>query len=157
MDDHMNGNTKSKNGNKRTWLIITALIVIAVVGFLVALWAIYWLPPSPFRPRAPPQGYAPFEDIELFYTVETVFSTVNVMLSILLLIVYVSIYRKTRSEFTVGLTIFSAVFLLNALASNPLIRAAFGYRTFGLGPFSMLPDLFTFAALIVLLYLSAKY
>jgi hypothetical protein len=79
------------------------------------------------------------------------------MLSILLLLVYVSIYRKTRSEFTIGLTIFSAVFLLNALASNPLLRAAFGYRPFGLGPFTMLPDLFTFAALIVLLYLSARY
>jgi hypothetical protein len=28
---------------------------------------------------------------------------------------------------------------------------------FGLGPFALLPDLFTFAALTVLLYLSVKY
>jgi hypothetical protein len=155
----MNRNN-TRNENPRTWLIVTALIVIAIVGFLVALWAtsVFLHPPSPFvQHGVPPPGYRPFEDIELFYTIETVFSTINVMLSILLLAVYTSIYRKTRSEFTIGLIIFSAVFLLNALASNPLIRAAFGYRTFGLGPFTMLPDLFTFAALIVLLYLSAKY
>jgi hypothetical protein len=34
---------------------------------------------------------------------------------------------------------------------------AFGFRAFGLGPFAMLPDLFTFGALVVLLYLSIKY
>ena len=70
---------------------------------------------------------------------------------------YIDIYRKTQSEFTVGLMIFSIVLLLNALASNPLVTWAFGYRAFGLGPFAMLPDLFTFGALIVLLYLSVKY
>jgi hypothetical protein len=96
-------------------------------------------------------------DIELYYTIETVISTINVALSIFLLIIYVSIYQKTRSEFTIGLAIFSAVFLLNAVASNPLFRGAFGYRPFGLGPFAMLPDLFTLAALAVLLYLSVKY
>lgn len=159
MNDHMNGNTRSKNGNRRTWLIITALIVVAVVGFLVALWAsVFRVAPSPFQRRVPPSPYVPpFGDLQIFYTIETVFSTVNVMLAIVLLLVYISIYRKTHSEFTVGLTIFSAVFLLNALASNPLLRAAFRYHPYGLGPFAMLPDLFTFAALIVLLYLSARY
>jgi len=34
---------------------------------------------------------------------------------------------------------------------------AFGFRPFGLGPFALLPDLFTFGALAVLLYLSIKY
>jgi hypothetical protein len=38
-----------------------------------------------------------------------------------------------------------------------LVIWAFGFRLFGLGPFAMLPDLFTFAALAVLLYLSVKY
>lgn len=58
-------------------------------------------------------------DIELFYTLETVVSTINVTLSIFLLVIYLDIYSKTRSEFAIGLTIFSAVFLLNALASTP--------------------------------------
>ena len=98
-----------------------------------------------------------FGDIELFYTIKTVVSTINVTLLIFLLLTYINIYRKTRSEFTVGLIIFSGVFLLNALASNPFVIWVFGFRPFGLGPFAMLPDLFTLAALGVLLYLSIKY
>jgi hypothetical protein len=46
---------------------------------------------------------------------------------------------------------------MNALVSNPFMMWAFGFRAFGLGPFAMLPDLFTLAALSVLLYLSVKY
>jgi hypothetical protein len=136
----------------RNWLILTTLIV---VGILAALWATsaVWLPPSHHMP--PPNNIP--GDIEFFYTAETVVSTVNVTLSIFLLLIYTNIYRKTRSEFTIGLMIFSAVFLLNALASNPLVVFAFGFRPFGLGPFALLPDLFTLGALMVLLYLSAKY
>jgi len=86
-----------------------------------------------------------------------VVSTINVTLLIFLLVTYINIYRKTRSEFTIGLIIFSAVLLMNALASNPLVIWVFGFRAFGLGPFALLPDLFTFVALVVLLYLSIKY
>ena len=71
--------------------------------------------------------------------------------------IYVGIYLKTKSEFTIGLVIFSTVIFLNALVSNPFVIWAFGFRAFGLGPFALLPDLFTFGALVVLLYLSAKY
>jgi hypothetical protein len=143
------------NKNVRNWLILGTLTVVAI---LAALWAAstFWLPPPPWEPhRLPP--YDIRGDIELFYTVKAVVSTINVTLSVILLITYVGVYRKTRSEFTIGLVIFSAVFLLNALASNPLVIWAFGFRLFGLGPFAMLPDLFTFAALAVLLYLSVKY
>jgi hypothetical protein len=143
------------NKNVRTWLILATLIVVAI---LATLWATstFWFPSYPWERHLPPQHEIP-EDIEFFYTVDAVVSTVNVTLSIFLLLIYVSIYRKTRSEFTIGLIIFSAVFLLNALASNPLVIWAFGFRPFGLGPFAMLPDLFTLGALAALLYLSVKY
>jgi hypothetical protein len=146
------------NKNVRTWLILATLIVVAI---LAALWAmsISWLPPFTWRPwerHLPPEYEIP-EDIEFFYMAQTVVSTINVALSIFLLLIYISIYRKTRSEFTIGLIIFSMVFLLNALASNPLVIWAFGFRAFGLGPFALLPDLFTLGALAVLLYLSVKY
>jgi len=146
------------NKNVRILVILATLIVVAI---LAALWAMstLWLPPFPWRPwerHLPPQHEIP-GDIEFFYIAQTVVSTINVALSIFLLFIYISIYRKTRSEFTIGLIIFSMVFLLNALASNPLVIWAFGFRAFGLGPFAMLPDLFTLGALAVLLYLSAKY
>jgi len=141
------------NRNMRNWLILGTLIVVAI---LAAFWATStsWFPRYPWEPRRPSQILG---DIELFYTIKTVVSTINVTLSIFLLLIYISIYLKTRSEFTIGLIIFSAVFLLNALASDPLIIRAFGFFPAGLGPFAMLPDLFTLAALGVLLYLSFKY
>jgi len=38
-----------------------------------------------------------------------------------------------------------------------LVIRVFGFWPLGLGPFAMLPDLFTLGALAVLLYLSVKY
>jgi hypothetical protein len=143
------------NKSMRIWLILATLIVVAI---LAALWAIstFWFPRFPWEPHERPPENIP-GDIEFFYTAKTVVSTINVTLLIFLLLTYISIYRKTRSEFTIGLIIFSMVFLLNALASNPLVIWAFGFRPFGLGPFALLPDLFTFTALAILLYLSIKY
>ena len=99
----------------------------------------------------PPPG-----DIELFYTAKTVVSTINVTLVMILLFTYIEIYRKTKSDFTVGLIIFSMILLFYTLTSNPIMQWAFGFRAFGLGPFAMLPDLFACIALSVLLYLSLK-
>jgi hypothetical protein len=143
------------NKNARNWSILVILIVVAI---LAALWATttIWFPLYPFEPHERPPLEI-FGDIELFYTIKTVVSTINITLLVFLLLTYINIYRKTRSEFTVGLIIFSGVFLLNALASNPFVIWIFGFRPFGLGPFAMLPDLFTLAALGVLLYLSIKY
>ena len=143
------------NKSVRISLLLGTLIVVAI---LAALWATstFWFPRYPWEPRRRPPANIP-GDLEFFYTAQTVVSTINVTLLIFLLLTYVDIYRKTRSEFTVGLIIFSAVFLLNALASNPFVVWVFGFRPFGLGPFALLPDLFTFAALSVLLYLSVKY
>ena len=143
------------NKGVRIWLILATLIVVAI---LAALWATstFWFPHYPWGPHPPPSQNIP-GDIEFFYTVKTVVSTVNVTLSIFLLLIYISIYQKTRSEFTIGLIIFSVVFLLNALASNPLVIRASGFWPLGLGPFAMLPDLLTLVALGVLLYLSIKY
>lgn len=143
------------NNNLRNGLIIAIIVVVAI---LATIWATSTpLFPRPFEPHERP----PFEEIpydyELFYTIETVVSTINVTLSVFLLAIYINIYRKTRSEFTIGLTIFSAVFLMNAFALNPFVQWAFGFHAFGLGPFAMLPDVFTLGALAVLLYLSFEY
>jgi len=143
------------NKSLRIWLILATVIVVAILAALGATSGV-WFSPFPFERRPLPPGSIP-GDIEFFYTAKTVVSTVNVTLSIILLLIYVNIYEKTRSEFTIGLIIFSMVFLLNALASNPFLIWVFGFRPFGLGPFALLPDLFTLAALLVLLYLSIKY
>ena len=135
------------------------LLILAAMAVGAGLWA------TSFEQRVPPfepRPWPPFPtdriegDLELFYTIKTIVSSVNVTLLVFLLITYFNIYRKTQSEFTVGLILFSMVLLLYALVSNPIVQVAFGYRAFGLGPFAMLPDLFSLIALTVLLYLTLK-
>lgn len=140
------------NRTVRIWSILATLIVVAI---LAGLWATstFWVPSSPWGRRLPPSDHIP-GDIEFFYTAKTIVSSVNVALVIFLLLTYINIYRETKSEFTIGLIIFSLVFLFYALASNPVVIWAFGYRPFGLGPFALLPDLFALVALAVLLHLS---
>ncbi len=142
------------NNSLKIWLVI--IVTLIVIAFLAALWASYTLPSSQFPERPLPSQYIR-GDFEFFYVAQTVLSTVNVVLLIFLLTIYVDVYRKTQSQFTIGLIIFSAVFLVRAVAANPLFMRAFGYIAFGLGPFALLPDLFEFVALTVLLYLSIKY
>ena len=137
------------------------IVLITAVALLAALWATTVEPRTPMlEPRSFPfsQDRISFaEDLELFYTVKTVISSVNMTLVIFLLGTYVSLYRKTKSEFVVGLIVFALVLLLYTLVSNPIVIYLFGFQPYGLGPFAMLPDLFTLLALGVLLYLTLKY
>jgi hypothetical protein len=145
------------NKNLKIGLVIT--VVVVAIALLAAFWASATFPftLSDFSQRRLPPPDDILGDFEFFYMVQTVLSTVNVTLLIFLLITYVDIYRRTRSQFTIGLIIFSIVFLLNALTANPIFIWVFGFRAFGLGIFALLPDLFEFVALTVLLYLSIKY
>jgi len=142
------------NKNQKTSIVLVTIIVAAL---LVAFLGVNYLEPlsHPFahRPTPPPSP----GDIELYYTVRAVLTTVNAGLLIFLFSTYLGMYRKIKSDFTIGLMLFSVVLLLYALSSNPLVQWGFGFRAFGLGPFAMLPDLFTCVALAVLLYLTFRY
>ncbi|MDR2203960.1 MAG: hypothetical protein LBE76_06665 [Nitrososphaerota archaeon] len=98
-------------------------------------------------------------DFDLFYSFHKVFSVINIALLIVLLCVYINIYRKIRSEFAFGLITFGFVFLLKDIVANPFIANTFGYASVmsGLGPFILLPDLFEFAVILILLYINIQY
>ena len=148
----------------KIWIIFAILLVVAVFADYLASQNFPDPPTSVFEPRLPfntpnfdfDRYYSPMGDIELFYKVKTVLSSINATLLVFLLATYVDMFRKIRSEFTIGLILFSIILLLYALSSNPLLQWIFGFRAFGLGPFAMLPDLFTTLALIVLIYLTMK-
>ena len=149
----------SMNRDVKIAIIITILVAVALLSYL---WATANAP-TPFEPRRPPIDMPYWDrewfargDLELYYTVKTVLSTVNATLLVLLMVTYIDIYKKVKSEFTIGLLIFSMILLLYALVSNPLMQSIFGFWGVGLGPFAMLPDLFTCLALAVLLYLTMK-
>ncbi len=137
----------------KIWLLLAALVAVAAVAALAAANMMWFM----LSPRAMP---FPFEipwDLEFFYMAKTVVSSINIALLVFLLVLYLGIYKKTRSEFTIGLIVFALVLMMNALASNTFIIFAFGFRLVGLGPFALLPDLFTLVALTVLTYFAVKY
>ena len=92
-----------------------------------------------------------------YFVIGSVFSTINTVLSTILLITYGVTYRRTKAEFNLVLIVVALTLLCYSLVANPLIRTALGYGGSGLGPFLMLPDMFVFAALVALLYLRLKY
>lgn len=144
-------------------IIIAIVLVVAVSADFLATQTAPSPPTGIFEPRQVPSDKFNFDrhtsfigDMELFYKVKAILSTINITLLIFLLATYIDMYRKLHSEFTIGLIVFSLILLLYALTSNPLLQWLFGFWGFGLGPFAMLPDLCTTLALAVLLYLTMK-
>ncbi len=123
-------------------------VIAAIIG--VTLGSIFIPPPH----HLPPPVNS--EDARLFILIKTMISFVNTALIVFLLVAYASIYRKMKTQFTLGLIVVMIAFLLYALTSNPLLQMSFGYYALALGPFAMIPDLFTTFALVVLIFITLE-
>jgi len=144
---------KQMDNRLKIGLIFALLVAVAIFA---TFWILIENAPA-FAPRGVPGTNFIPGDLEFFYVANSILSAVNIALLIVLTIIYVDIYIKTRSQFTIGLVIFALVFLVKDLTSSPLIISLFRFRAYGLGPFELLPALFEFLALSVLLYLSVRY
>lgn len=138
----------------RMALIVGAVLCLAIAGYAAST---YYLEDAAIRPTRPPIRIRPpsSEELHAYFTVRTVVSMINAGLSFILLIVYAGIYVKTRAQFTVGLMILSAVLLVYAITSNPLLQAL-SFQVYGFGLVGALPELLTTIAAVVLLYLSVE-
>jgi hypothetical protein len=148
---------KQMSSRLKLGLIVTILVLAAV---LATLWVIVFSQPNfPLfgEKRLPPSNDFIPGDLQFFYDAFAIISTVNIAFLVILTLIYVNVYIKTHSTFTIGLVIFALVFLVKDLTSSPLVISLLGYRAYGLGPFELLPGLFEFFALSVLLYLSIRY
>ncbi|MCW4017523.1 MAG: hypothetical protein NWF00_02385 [Candidatus Bathyarchaeota archaeon] len=147
---------------KNLKLLVLFTVLLAAASLITLIMSAYQAsqesqtvrPTFPFETRVYRLNPA---DIELFYVARTVFSTINIVLIIVLIVNYLSIYLKTKSDFTVGLLLFVVFFLIKDIAWSPFVVGYFGFGLFGLGPFAFLPDLFELVGLSALLYLSVKY
>ncbi|MCL2172611.1 MAG: hypothetical protein FWB84_03075 [Candidatus Bathyarchaeota archaeon] len=132
--------------------------ILVLVGLFAAFLATSMLhAPLPIRPPPPENFQVIRYDFEFFYFTHSIVSTINIALLIILLIMFISVYRKTRSEFSFGLIVFGFTFLLKDLVASPFLARAFSFYVSGLGPFILLPDIFELVALTTLLYLNLKY
>jgi hypothetical protein len=96
------------------------------------------------------------ENFETYVTIKSAVTLINIVIAVILIGMYLKIYREVKSDFTIGLIVVMFALLLYAITSNPFIQYLFTYRAFGQGPFILLPDIFATVALSVLLYLSLK-
>ena len=136
--------------SKNRWLATTliAILVAALLGYILAGTIL-----PPLRRDPPP---IPPEIMTILVSLKTMLSFMNLVLVASLLISYVGLYRSIKSKFTSGLMLTIFVLGLYALFSNPLLHVLFGYYTEGLGPFTILPDVFATVALLVLLDISLE-
>jgi hypothetical protein len=138
------------------WIVLMCLVAVALLS---GVWA--WLTfrsfgiqVFPFSPGAPQFDLA---GLEFLYIARTVLSTVNIAILSILTASYAVLYSKTHSQFTIGLLIFSAVFLMKDITSSPYVIGAARYTLSGLGPFALIEPLLEFTALTVLLYFNLEY
>ena len=134
------------------------LLLTLVMGMLVVQTALCNVMQPP--PRPPFEWEFDLENLRIwlpYYLItKTIIATLNSVLLLCLFIIYLNIYRRTSTKFSMGLVIFSLALLLYTLSSNPLIYLVVGFRVFGFGPLLMIPDLFTTIASAILLYLSRQ-
>ena len=133
-------------GSRSLNVILAAAAIVGILAYVVASLSSFTMGRG--------MGQHQAGDYEIYYTIKAMLATVNAFLLIILSSIYWRVYRDTGLEFSLGLVIFSFALLLYSLVSNPLLVSVMGYRGSGLGPFAMLPDLFTCIASITLLIIS---
>jgi predicted membrane protein len=85
-----------------------------------------------------------------------VFSAVNVLLLIGLMVIYGNSFRKVRAEFTLGLLFFSSLFLVQNLLAVYSYAAMFMFFAAGAGPLVLAIAIVQTAGLAVLFWLSVR-
>lgn len=134
--------------------IVLVLVIAGIAAALFGLIMANLFLPHPDLPfPSPPED---FENIRGGILLKTMISFVNTALIIFLLVMYVDIYRKMKTQFTLGLILVMISFLLYAVTSNPLLHLLFGYYGSILGPFTIIPDIFTTFALVVLIFITLE-
>jgi hypothetical protein len=134
-------------------LIVMIIIISALFGALVGN---FYAPPPPHGDRPPHIPEMEQDPSNYLIILKTTITMMNIAISLILILLYIKIYNEVRSEFTIGLIVVMFALLIYCVTSNPLLLSLFGYRSFGTGPFMIIPDLFATIGLATLLYLSLK-
>jgi hypothetical protein len=142
---------KQKKYSNRIWVPIVLL-----VGILLGILSSYVAPqaeeprfehlPGPFLTFTP-------EPLLQFHVIVT---TIQIVLLVALLLVYVKVFVDTKANFSLGLVVVLAALLLNTLFSYPLLLGLSGPVSVRAGGFLLFADIFMILAYTVFLYLSLE-
>ncbi|MCR4334971.1 MAG: hypothetical protein NUV57_00350 [archaeon] len=97
-----------------------------------------------------------FEFRETLLFLQIILASINSLLLFYLLYNYMYVYNQVKSKFALGLIVAAIAFLAFTFSANPIVQALFGFRSSGLGPFTILPLVFTLAVTLILIYLSKE-
>jgi hypothetical protein len=147
----------------KQWIPIT--IILLLVAILMILWGplntLYLIFSRPGRP--PLEQFTPQQLMEisnmlvLYIQGRTVLAIINTCLLVYLMALYYSIYRETKSNFSLCLILFSATLFLYSITSNPILIWLNGFQGTNIfNMFNFLPDIFTTLASAILIYLSRQ-
>jgi Na+/H+-translocating membrane pyrophosphatase len=141
-----------------TRVVIVAVIIIAgIMGALMGYWMSESRSDRDYNPERMREIREREKDSAGTYTmIKSTVTMINIALASILIGLYFSIYREVKSEFTVSLIIVMFALLIYSITSSPILPLLFGFWGMGLGPFTMIPDLFATVALVTLLYISLK-
>lgn len=89
-----------------------------------------------------------------FFPVKIILSTLNIILVIPLLYMYIRTYQELRNPFTLGLIFVMVSLFFFAITTNPLVFMFFDIPGLYPNPFAILPDLFCTIALVFLIRVS---
>lgn len=140
---------KKRRGSR---LLVPAVLLTGILlGALSSL-----VSPAPEEPRGEHfPGFFRFtpEPLLQFHVFVT---TIQIVLLVALVTIYVKVYIDTRANFSLGLVIVLFALLLQALFSYPLLLGIVGPVPVGEGEFLPFADVFMIIAYTVFLYLSLE-
>ena len=145
--------------------LVTGLMILAMIVIAIAVVSAL----SNFAMQSPRDmqegtqligGKQPLEGARpnmLIVNIKALITFGNLILLLCLLFIYAKNYGQIKSQFAMGLIAFIVLLIMQALTSNPFVPAMWGFRRMPiLGLFAIVPDVFEFVALSVLLYISLK-
>jgi hypothetical protein len=145
----------SEKGTRISKVWVPVVLVIAVLLGLVLAETI----PSP--PVCPAGYYCPPEYFFLLSVrgaliLHVILSTIEIVLLVSLVMVYLKVYADTRANFSLGLIIVLGALSVHSFLSYPLVVNEIGPVLYGSGLFFPYTDLLTIIAYSVFLYLSLE-
>jgi len=145
--------------------LVTGLMILAMIVIAIAVVSAL----SNFAMQSPRDmqegtqligGKQPLEGARpnmLIVNIKALITFGNLILLLCLLFIYAKNYGQIKSQFAMGLIAFIVLLIMQALTSNPFVPAMWGFSRMPiLGLFAIVPDVFEFVALSVLLYISLK-
>lgn len=114
----------------RKVLIVLTVILIGLIGAFLGYR--YVGPPGPGeveRIIQSPPGVIDPATARLYTTIKAGLTSLSAAIGIVLLWIYGNLYRKVRSEFTLGLMVATSALLVYAVTANPLFHRLVGGHT----------------------------